>query len=139
MSQNCFLCPRRCGAARPESAEMNLPGVCRSPRNPVVARAGLHFWEEPVISGTNGSGTVFFSGCNLHCVFCQNYGIRVQNSVFECVVDSAKAHELKQKLIRIIDTSKDSLRFYNLGDNYQNRIEHYGTKIALNVEEPLIF
>lgn len=70
---------------------------------------------------------------------CQNYGIRVQNSVFECVVDSAKAHELKQKLIRIIDTSKDSLRFYNLGDNYQNRIEHYGTKIALNVEEPLIF
>ena len=73
----CFLCPRKCGVVRPLSGKdaASLPGVCRSPRNPVAARAALHFWEEPVISGTKGSGAVFFSGCNLHCVFCQNYGI----------------------------------------------------------------
>lgn len=68
----CEQCPRRCGAAR-ESA---VPGgVCAMPENPVVARAALHFWEEPPISGTRGAGTVFFSGCNLRCVFCQNSSI----------------------------------------------------------------
>lgn len=65
----CNLCPRNCGALRTET-EGN--GVCRMPSLPVVARAALHFWEEPVISGTKGSGTVFFSGCSLGCVFCQN-------------------------------------------------------------------
>ena len=73
--ETCTLCPRRCGVARPEHLTEKLTGVCRSPLAPVVARAGLHRWEEPVISGTYGSGTVFFSGCNLHCVFCQNYTI----------------------------------------------------------------
>ena len=53
---------------------------------------------------------------------CINYGIRVQNSVFECVVDATQAHELKFKLKELIDTEKDSLRFYNLGDKYTNRI-----------------
>ena len=65
----CNLCPRRCGAER--TAERG-GGVCRMPAGPVIARAALHQWEEPVISGTGGSGTVFFSGCNLQCVFCQN-------------------------------------------------------------------
>lgn len=66
--RRCSDCPRHCGAVRPA-------GFCASPETPVVARAGLHHWEEPVISGTRGSGAVFFSGCNLHCVFCQNYAI----------------------------------------------------------------
>ena len=73
--ETCSLCPRRCGVARPDHLTEPSAGVCRAPRAPVVARAGLHRWEEPVISGTRGSGTVFFSGCNLHCVFCQNYEI----------------------------------------------------------------
>ncbi|MBQ6540062.1 MAG: 4Fe-4S cluster-binding domain-containing protein, partial [Oscillospiraceae bacterium] len=67
----CTLCPRKCGADR----ESNMTGVCGVPAEPVVARAGLHMWEEPVISGTRGAGTVFFSGCPLKCVFCQNYEI----------------------------------------------------------------
>ncbi len=77
MNNFCSICPRRCGADRPETALPGVlpPGICHSPRRPVIARAGLHFWEEPVISGKRGSGTVFFSGCNLHCVFCQNYDI----------------------------------------------------------------
>lgn len=65
----CTLCPRRCGALRDETQGR---GHCRMPTLPVVARAGLHHWEEPVISGTRGAGTVFFSGCSLNCVFCQN-------------------------------------------------------------------
>ena len=65
----CNLCPRRCDAER--TAERGT-GYCRMPALPVVARAALHRWEEPPISGTNGSGTVFFSGCSLGCVFCQN-------------------------------------------------------------------
>jgi CRISPR-associated protein Cas2 len=71
-----------------------------------------------------------------HCV---NYGVRVQNSVFECVIDSAKFRELKQKLSEEIDPKKDSLRFYFLGDKYKTKVEHIGAKQAILVEEPLIF
>ena len=67
---NCTLCPRRCGADR-----KNGIGFCGVGENPVVARAALHFFEEPCISGERGSGAVFFSGCNLRCVFCQNVQI----------------------------------------------------------------
>ena len=68
----CNLCPRQCGAVRTETEGR---GLCRMPEAPVVARAALHKWEEPPVSGTNGSGTVFFSGCSLGCVFCQNESI----------------------------------------------------------------
>ena len=67
MSAGCSICPRRCGADRSRGE-----GFCRSPETAMVARAALHFGEEPCISGTRGSGAVFFSGCNLRCVFCQN-------------------------------------------------------------------
>ncbi|MBQ9501336.1 MAG: 4Fe-4S cluster-binding domain-containing protein [Lentisphaeria bacterium] len=81
MSGVCELCPRRCGVVRPETlTQERPPGVCASPLQPVVARAALHFWEEPVISGTRGSGAVFFGGCNLHCVFCQNHGISTRSA-----------------------------------------------------------
>ena len=68
----CNSCPRRCGAER---TEYTPGGVCSSPAMPRIARAAAHFGEEPCISGQNGSGTVFFSGCNLKCVFCQNHEI----------------------------------------------------------------
>ena len=68
----CSLCPRRCGALRTGTEG---GGFCGMPALPVVARAALHFWEEPCISGKRGSGAVFFSGCNLQCVFCQNRSI----------------------------------------------------------------
>lgn len=68
----CTLCPRMCRA--PRSSEEGK-GFCRMGMLPRVARAALHHWEEPCISGTRGSGTVFFSGCTLQCVFCQNYEI----------------------------------------------------------------
>ena len=65
----CNLCPRRCNARRSEESG---EGFCRMGTLPVVARAAVHRWEEPCISGSRGSGTVFFSGCSLGCVFCQN-------------------------------------------------------------------
>ncbi len=72
----CSLCPRNCGALR---TEQEGEGWCKMPALPVVARAALHPWEEPPISGERGSGTVFFSGCALGCVFCQNEEISHQN------------------------------------------------------------
>ena len=68
----CTLCPRRCGAQR---GETEGHGVCGVGTLPKIARAGLHMWEEPCISGTRGSGAVFFSGCGLRCIFCQNEAI----------------------------------------------------------------
>ena len=64
----CNLCPRECNADR----GLGKMGFCKVPNQIKVARAALHFWEEPCISGEEGSGTVFFSGCNLRCVYCQN-------------------------------------------------------------------
>lgn len=69
---NCSLCPRQCGAVRDETQG---EGWCGMSMRLTVARAALHMWEEPCISGTNGAGTVFFSGCTLGCVFCQNRSI----------------------------------------------------------------
>lgn len=70
---------------------------------------------------------------------CTNYGVRVQNSVFECILDAAKCREVKEILLKIIDPKTDSLRFYYLGDHHATKVEHYGTKETLNVEENLIF
>ncbi len=68
----CRLCPRNCGALRTETEGR---GLCGMPSVPVLARAALHFWEEPPVSGTRGSGAIFFSGCSLGCTFCQNGAI----------------------------------------------------------------
>ena len=71
----CKLCPRECGVKRLDNEGC---GICGKGTSPVLARAGLHMWEEPCISGTRGTGAVFFSGCPLKCVFCQNYEISEQ-------------------------------------------------------------
>lgn len=72
--QNCRLCPRKCGVNRNRSV-----GFCQSTAKPRIARAALHYWEEPCISGRNGSGAVFFSGCTLKCCYCQNFKISQDN------------------------------------------------------------
>lgn len=71
--EDCTLCPRRCHANR----LAGQTGYCGQTAELMAARAALHFWEEPCISGTDGSGTVFFSGCSLRCVFCQNHNIAI--------------------------------------------------------------
>ena len=71
MYENCTLCPRKCGVNRTKGER----GICGLGDGIVAARAALHMWEEPVLSGTEGSGAVFFSGCSMHCLYCQNYEI----------------------------------------------------------------
>ena len=70
---SCTLCPRNCHANRKN--KNSLTGICHEANHLRLARAALHFWEEPCISGKQGSGTIFFSGCTLRCVFCQNHSI----------------------------------------------------------------
>ena len=84
----CNLCPRQCGALRTQTQGN---GRCRMPEAPVVARAALHLWEEPPISGTKGSGTVFFSGCSLGCVFCQNEQISHRDFGKPVTIDRLRA------------------------------------------------
>ena len=69
---------------------------------------------------------------------CENYGRRVQNSVFECILDQAQSVVLKQSLIDIIDENLDSLRFYYLGNKYQTKVEHVGVEHGIAVDQPLI-
>ena len=91
--KNCTLCPRRCGVDR----TAGQLGYCRMPAALRVARAAPHAWEEPVISGTDGSGTVFFSGCTLGCVFCQNEHISTEG--FGKEITSHRLREIFEELI----------------------------------------
>lgn len=70
---------------------------------------------------------------------CQNYGLRVQNSVFECKMDEAQFVAFKSNLLKLIDENEDSLRFYRLGNAYHNRIEFYGSKKVQDIDAPIIF
>ena len=81
--ENCTLCMRNCNVNR----NKGIKGVCNSTNSIRIARAALHFWEEPCISGKSGSGTVFFSNCNLKCVFCQNYKISSEGFGTEITID----------------------------------------------------
>ena len=90
----CNLCPRRCNAERTESFG---GGFCQMPTTPHIARAALHHWEEPVISGTQGSGAVFFSGCALRCVFCQNHEIST-----DCFGEAVSVERLREIYAELI-------------------------------------
>lgn len=91
----CRLCPRRCGVARSAYAGN---GFCRMGSLPMVARAALHFGEEPCISGERGSGTVFFCGCPLHCVFCQNGQISGEQPQVGKVISVERLREIFMEL-----------------------------------------
>ncbi len=100
----CRLCPRACGA--PRTAE-KAAGLCRSPLTPRLARAAAHFGEEPCISGTRGSGTLFFTGCHLSCVFCQNHEI----SRCEIPGRALSDRELEETIRRLLDRGVHNLNF----------------------------
>jgi len=101
MEQKCSLCPRKCGAMRTEEIS---GGLCRSLILPAVARAAPHFGEEPCIAGEKGTGAVFFTGCNLMCVFCQNRDIsRGQGGKVLSVP------ELRDTILRLRDMGPDSI------------------------------
>lgn len=119
----CNLCPRKCNTQRKALTDSGK-GFCNMGENPVVARAALHFWEEPPISGTNGSGTVFFSGCNLKCVFCQNENISSGGFGKEITIE--RLREIYFDLI------KQGAHNINLVTG-----THFINAIAKSLEEPL--
>ena len=97
----CNICPRNCGAER----RNDLPGgICRSHLLPMVARAAPHYGEEPCIAGPNGTGAVFFTGCNLRCVFCQNREISRGEGGKPLTVPA-----LRETLLRLRDAGVDSI------------------------------
>lgn len=100
--ENCKLCPRNCGVNR----FIGKTGVCNMTSELKVARAALHFWEEPVISGTRGSGAIFFSGCPLHCVFCQNEEIANGNKGVICNVK-----DLTKAMLRLEQEGANNINF----------------------------
>lgn len=119
----CNLCPRKCNIQRKALTDSGK-GFCNMGENPVIARAALHFWEEPPVSGTKGSGTVFFSGCNLKCVFCQNEDI--SSGCFGKEITVERLREIYSELI-------------NQGAHNINLVTgtHFINAIAKSLEEPL--
>ncbi|WP_455492934.1 radical SAM protein [Eubacterium sp.] len=99
----CNACPRGCNIDR----EVSL-GYCKSPENFKLARASLHYWEEPCISGKNGSGAIFFSGCNLGCVFCQNYEIS-----HGCKGVEVSDDDFVRIMKRLVDEGANNINFVN--------------------------
>ena len=117
----CSICPRKCGAERTETAGS---GICAMPSLPVLARAALHMWEEPPISGTCGSGTVFFSGCSLKCVFCQNDEISHGNFGKPVTVE-----RLREIFFELIAQGAHNINLVNP--------THFSHAVAKALEEPL--
>ena len=111
----CNLCPRKCNTQRKALTD-NGKGFCNMGENPVIARAALHFWEEPPISGTNGSGTVFFSGCNLKCVFCQN-----ENISSDCFGKEITIERLKEIYYELINQGAHNINLVT-GTHFINAI-----------------
>ena len=115
----CTLCPRNCGVDRSIKT-----GVCQSGSLPKIARAALHHWEEPVISGDRGSGTVFFSGCSLKCVFCQNTDISHGN-----FGKTVTAERLREIFFELIEKGAHNINLVNP--------THWASPVLKALEEPL--
>ena len=115
----CNFCARRCGIDRSQHA-----GFCGMTEKIRIARAGLHFWEEPCISGEKGSGTVFFSGCNLRCVYCQNYEISTGGSGQEITLP-----RLKEIYTELIAQGAHNINLVTP--------THYTDAVLASLEEPL--
>ena len=114
----CYMCPRACGASRDNHAF----GVCRAPSEYLVSRTAKHMWEEPPISGQNGSGTIFFGGCNLGCVYCQNRAI---------------SHGQKGQLMSEKELEKAIFTLEELGAHNINFVTptHYALPLAVLLEK----
>lgn len=129
----CNQCPRKCNVDRTRTV-----GYCKSPEEFRLSRAALHFWEEPCISGKNGSGAVFFSGCNLGCLFCQNYEISHENKgmtvsddglikIFENLVEQGANNinlvnptHYAERLARVLKKYKPSVPVVYNSSGYEN-------------------
>lgn len=133
MSEKCTLCPRNCGADRSSGV-----GYCHAPSELTVARAALHRFEEPVISGNNGSGTIFFCGCNLGCVYCQN---RAVSRGFDREKTAAKIiseEDLARIMLRLRDEGAHNINLVT-PTHYADRIGNVLGRIKNELGIPVVY
>lgn len=124
----CNLCPRHCNCIRDEKKGM---GFCKMPSLPKISKYSLHMWEEPCISGENGSGTIFFTGCNLKCVYCQNYDISHDN-----IGKVITKEELVNIFYKLIDKGAHNINLVN-PTHYIHIIKEILTENIFNV--PIVY
>lgn len=120
----CSICPRKCSVDRSKAL-----GVCSVGNHFVLARAAKHFWEEPCISGKKGSGTVFFSGCNLKCVYCQNYKIS-----HDCYGKQVSDFQLMEIFDRLIESGAHNINLVNpthYADRLANVLSEYKSSVPI--------
>ena len=125
----CYICPRNCGADR---ARGQL-GFCRAPEDFLVAKSMLHEWEEPCISGKGGAGTIFFSGCNLHCVYCQNCAISGGD-----VGSVMTACELEKEIFSLIERGAECIEFVT-PTHYTDKLARLLERVKPNVKIPIVW
>ena len=125
----CYLCPRRCGADR-EAGEV---GLCHTANDIRIARAAPHHFEEPSVSGQNGSGTIFFSGCSLGCIFCQNKAIS-RESVGRTVTEE----ELGEVMLSLAKTGVHNINLVT-ATHYTDRIARVLQKIKPQLKIPVVW
>ena len=125
----CYICPRRCGADR----ALGQLGVCRAPEDFLVSKTMLHSWEEPCISGQGGAGTIFFSGCNLHCIYCQNSAISC-GGVGKIMSDG----ELEEAILSLCEQGAECIEFVT-PTHYTSRLAALLEKIKPSLHVPTVW
>ena len=125
---NCTACPRECGIDRDAHR-----GYCGQSNAFRIARAALHMWEEPCISGTRGSGTVFFSGCNLGCVFCQNYRVSHRGQGIEISADA-----LAQKMLELQEQGAHNINLVT-PTHYAQQLVSVLEKVKADLHVPIAY
>ena len=125
----CMSCPRKCGALR-ESAQ--TLGICSVEKRIKISRAALHFWEEPCLSGNRGSGTIFFSGCNLKCVYCQNRDISGGRTGYYVTED-----ELAREMYRLRDEGAHNINLVT-PSHYYHEIKPVLERVKGDIGIPIV-
>ena len=125
----CYICPRNCGADR-SCGEL---GFCRAPEDYLVSKIMLHGWEEPCVSGKGGAGTIFFSGCNLHCIYCQNSAIS-HGGVGNILSDA----ELEKEIALLCDKGAECIEFVT-PTHYTERLAKLLEKIKPRLNIPTVW
>lgn len=133
MKDGCFLCPRECGADR-----INNMGYCNAPREIVLARASLHHFEEPCISGERGSGTLFFCGCNLGCVFCQNGVISRNFRDGKSVAEPINEERLAEIMLKLRDEGAHNINLVT-PTHYSDTLARVLSKIKNSLGIPVVY
>ncbi len=128
MSEKCYLCPRNCGVDREK-----VMGFCKSSDRIRISRVGLHMWEEPCISHKSGSGTIFFAGCNMGCVYCQNYTISSKTQGKDVDIDT-----LCREMLSLQDLGAENINLVT-PTHYADKIVEALDKVKHKLSIPVVY